>query len=163
MTRKVKIEDMGEWNGSYRDRTSSPSTPKRVTRSSAKRRPEEANLQERASHSSKKQKKALDPVSVHDEEDQLKKHVDLTGDSTDGTEDDDDSDNEGDESDDDEQMVQDQLVSLQKEQREIEAKKAKQQMKERDDKQRQEQARIEGLEKLRKEKLAQNQIGRAHV
>ncbi|OBT86657.1 hypothetical protein VE02_04460 [Pseudogymnoascus sp. 03VT05] len=104
MTRKMKSESLDEWDGSYRSRASSPTTPKRTTRSSSKRPSEVAKLPERSPRSNKKQKKTAKQVCVQDDDDDTEDHGDTTVDLTEGAEED------------EETLVGKQLVSVQKEQ-----------------------------------------------
>ncbi|OBT98618.1 hypothetical protein VE01_03662 [Pseudogymnoascus verrucosus] len=107
MARKIKSENLDEGDGSYRSRASSPTTPKRTTRSSSKRPSDVAKLSERSPGSNKKQRKSVKPIPIQDDEDEDNEsddHGDTTGEHTEGAEDD------------DETMVEKQLVSVQKEQ-----------------------------------------------
>ncbi|OBT52167.1 hypothetical protein VE04_08055 [Pseudogymnoascus sp. 24MN13] len=107
MTRKIKSENLDEGDGSYRSRASSPTTPKRTTRSSSKRPSDVAKLSERSPGSNKKQRKSVKSIPIQDDEDEDNEsddHGDTTGEHTEGAEDD------------DETMVKKQLVSVQKEQ-----------------------------------------------
>lgn len=178
MGRKMKLEGIEEGNDSYRGR-SLPTTPKRVTRSSAKRPSQMAKLSDRAPNSHKKQKKDVKPASVQNGKDETEDDGDTSGEYTNGTDDDDDESQNGGSDDDDEQLVQNQLASAQKEQQlKNDAKKREQRLnvikeqsrlakeklgrldKERQDKKRLEEERLETEQKkkhLEEERLEQEQ------
>ncbi|KFY05546.1 hypothetical protein V491_09101 [Pseudogymnoascus sp. VKM F-3775] len=164
MARKIKSEGCEERNDSYRGR-SLPTTPRRVTRSSAKRRPEVAKLPERASNSYKKQKMEEKLALVRNDREETDGDGDSTGEYTDGTDDDDDKSQNGVSDDDDDELVQNQLASVQKEQQlKNEAKKREQRLNEIKEQSRRAKEQLERLDKelqekkrLEKERLEQEQ------
>ncbi|KFY44388.1 hypothetical protein V494_01493 [Pseudogymnoascus sp. VKM F-4513 (FW-928)] len=154
MTRKTKLEEIEGGNDSYRGR-SLPTTPKRMTRSSAKRRSESVKLSQRTPTSYKKQKQEVKPASVQNDREETDENGYTTGDCTDGTTDDDNgSDEETDGN--DEQLVEQQLRSVQKEQElKTEAQKRDQMMEKAREAGRRDLKRLKRLEKQQEDKERQ--------
>lgn len=157
MARKVKVksEDFDQGDDSYKSKASSPTTPKRTTRSSSKRPANVAKLSDRSPNLYKKHKTAVKPAPVQDEKDESDEG-DSTGEYTEGMEEDKNGSHSGGTDDDDEKLVEKQLASVQKEQRQkAEMKLNELHLKQREENRRREQERFERLAKHRKEKEKQ--------
>lgn len=136
----VKLEDFDDGNRPYRSRASSPTTPRRTTRSSSKRPAESVDLTERSPHSIKKHKTAVMPVRAQDNKNESDEDEYTSGESTEGT------------TDDDEKLVKKQLASVQKElQRKADITRNEMHIKQHEENRRRERERFERLAKHRKE------------
>ncbi|KFY40859.1 hypothetical protein V495_05223 [Pseudogymnoascus sp. VKM F-4514 (FW-929)] len=149
MVRKIKSENPDDWEGTYRSRAASPGTPKRVTRSTAKRGSGVAKLSDRSPHSHKKPKTSFQPAPVLDDHDETDEDRNESSIGTESTSDEDD-----------EHLVEKQLVSLQREQRNYEAMQNAQKQQEREQAKRlmnrqKKQDQLVLLEKHRKDKEIQ--------
>ncbi|KFY30673.1 hypothetical protein V493_01755 [Pseudogymnoascus sp. VKM F-4281 (FW-2241)] len=153
MARKVNIksEDFDQGDESYKSKASSPTTPKRVTRSSAKRPSDVAKLSERPAQSSKKQKNALKPAFVRGEV----IVIDDSGDTTGGSESD-----ESNGTIDDEKLVKQQLACIQREQQQkADIALHKLHLKQRENNRRRERECLERMKKHREEQARLEQKG----
>lgn len=151
---KVKSEDFDQ-EDYYKSKASSPTTPKRTTRSSSKRPANVANLSDRSPNLHKKQKTAVKLAPVQDEKNESDEG-DSTGEYTDGTEEDNNGSQNRGTDDDDERLVEKQLASVQKEQRKkAEMEKNELHLRQREENRRREKERFERLAKHRKEKEQQ--------
>ena len=149
---KVKSEDFDQGDDSYKSKASSPTTPKRMTRSSSKRPANVAKLSDRSPNLHKKHKTAVKSAPVQDEKNESDEG-DSTGEYTEGTEEDENGSHNRGTDDDDEKLVEKQLASVQKEQRQkAEMKKNELHLKQREENRRREQERFKRLAKHRKEK-----------
>ncbi|KFY77776.1 hypothetical protein V498_09264 [Pseudogymnoascus sp. VKM F-4517 (FW-2822)] len=136
----VKVEDFDDGNRPYRSRASSPTTPRRTTRSASKRPAESVDLTERSPRSIKKHKTAVIPIRVQDDKNESDEDDYTSGESSEGT------------TDDDEKLVKKQLASVQKEQqRKADIMRNEMQMKQCEENRRRERERLERLAKHRKE------------